>query len=67
MAKDVPYMLSVRNLPSLVNKIKIAQTPPKFTHEFLKSSLGFTTSSDRAVTKVLRSLGFLATDSRPTE
>ncbi len=44
MAKDMPYMTSIKNLSSILDKIKIAQTPPKFTHEFLKSSLGFSMS-----------------------
>jgi hypothetical protein len=67
MAKDIPYMQSVKNLPAILNRIKEAQTPPKFTHEFLKSNLGFSSSNDRAVIKVFKSLGFLASDSRPTE
>ncbi len=66
MAKDMPYLTSVRNLPSILSKIKIAQTPPKFTHEFLKSNLGFTSSSDRGVIQVLKALGFLSEDSTPT-
>jgi hypothetical protein len=59
-------MLSVNNLPLILDKIKTAGTPPKFTHDFLKSSLGFGGSRDRAVIKVLRQLGFLNAGSEPT-
>lgn len=67
MARDVPYLPSVKNLPQILDKLKIAQTPPKFTYEFLKSNLGFSSSNDRAVIQVLKALGFLSGDSRPTQ
>jgi len=66
MAKDMPYMQSVKTLPSILAKIKVAQTPPKFTHEFLRSNLGFNSSTDRPVIQVLKALGFLTADSTPT-
>ena len=66
MADDLPYMLGIKNLDSMLDKIKTAGTPPKFTVDFLKTSLGFTSSSDRGVIKVLRTLGFLASDGVPT-
>lgn len=66
MADDLPYMLGVRNLDKILDKIKTAGTPPKFTVDFLKTSLGFTSSGDRGVIKVLKTLGFLTPDSVPT-
>lgn len=66
MADDIPYMPSVKNLDDILRKIKVAQTPPKFTYDFLQSNLGFTSSNDRAIIKVLKQLGFLKSDSRPT-
>lgn len=66
MAKDIPYLASIKNLSSILDKIKVAQTPPKFTYEFLKSNLGFPSSSDRGVIQVLKALGFLSDDSTPT-
>lgn len=65
--RDLPYMTSVKNLADILRKIKVAQTPPRFTHEFLKAHLGFSSSNDRAVVKVLKALGFLTADARPTE
>ena len=36
---DLPYMASTKNLSSILKQIRTAQTPPRFTHEFLKSNL----------------------------
>ena len=63
---DIPYMVSVTNLPAILDRMRGAGTPPKFTHEFLKTSLGFSSSNDRGVIKVLKALGFLTSDSAPT-
>jgi Family of unknown function (DUF5343) len=66
MASDIPYMTSSKNLAAILQKIKSAGTPPKFTHEFLRSNLGFTSSGDRSVVRVLKGLGFLSPDAVPT-
>jgi len=68
MSQQVPpYMMGVKNINAIFTRIKEAGTPPKFTHEFLKSSLGFPSSSDRNVVSVLKSLGFLTSDGTPTD
>ena len=66
MAASFAYLLSVKNLASILAKIKAAGTPPKFTNEFLKANLGFASSSDRAVIGVLKALGFVTPDGTPT-
>jgi hypothetical protein len=66
MDKTFPYMASAKNLPAILAKIKSAGAPPKFTYEFLKSNLGFASSSDRTVIGVLKALGFLSGDGTPT-
>lgn len=60
-------MPSVMNLHAIFDKIQSAGTPPKFTHDFLKSTLGFGSSNDRAIIKILRQLGFLTADGTPTQ
>lgn len=67
MPADIPYMPSVVNLHAIFDKIQSAGTPPKFTHDFLKSTLGFGSSNDRAIIKILRQLGFLTADGTPTQ
>lgn len=66
MPAEIPYMLSQGGIKKIFAKIQSAGTPPKFTHEFLKTTLGFSSSNDRAIIKVLRQLGFVDTDSKPT-
>jgi hypothetical protein len=66
MARDLPYLASVKRLPDILRKMKAAQTPPKFTHDFLANNLGFKGSGDRPIIQVLKSLGFLSTNSIPT-
>ncbi len=65
MAADLPYMTAVGNVPSILDKIRGAGTPPKFNIEFLKSTLGFTSSQDRPFPKILKQLGFLNADGTP--
>ena len=64
---DFPYMNSVGSLPAILERIKGAGAPPRFTHEFLRASLGFTSSSDRPIIAVFRQLGFLTSDGTPTD
>ena len=65
MTTDLPYMSAVGNVPSILEKIRGAGTPPKFTLEFLKTSLGFTASQDRSFPRILKQLGFLNADGTP--
>jgi hypothetical protein len=66
MDKSFPYVASVKNLPEILAKIKSAGAPPRFTYEFLKSNLGFGSSTDRPLIGVLKGLGFLTADGTPT-
>lgn len=66
MALPKSYLTSTKNLSTMLNAIKTAQAPEKFTHKFL-ASLEFTSSNDRLVIGVLKALGFLSDDGRPTQ
>ncbi|WP_141564538.1 DUF5343 domain-containing protein [Mycolicibacterium palauense] len=59
------YLLSTKNLGDILTKIVDGVAPPKFTTEHLKS-LGFGSSTDRAVIPLLKDLGFLSPDGVPT-
>ncbi len=61
---NVPYMPSVKNLNSILSKIQKAAVPERFTHEFLKD-LGFKSSNDQAISKILKYLGFLSPSGEP--
>lgn len=66
MALPKSYLTSTKNLSSMLNAIKTAQAPDKFSQKFL-ATLGFTSSNDRLIIGVLKSLGFLADDGKPTQ
>ena len=65
MESEVPYMPSVTNLSKILDAIQRAGAPEAFGLDFLKD-LGFTSSNDRAVIKLLKFLGFLETSGKPT-
>lgn len=67
MATDLPYMPSVGNVAAILEKIRGAGTPPKFTVEFVKSTLGFTGSQDRSFPRMLKQLGFIGNDGVPLQ
>lgn len=64
MDPNVPYLLSVTNLPGILDKIQGAGVPEVFNRDFLKD-LGFTGSQDRPVVKILKYLGLLDPAGRP--
>jgi len=64
MDQDIPYMPSIKNLHSILDAIQRAAVPEAFNVDFLKD-LGFTSSSDRPVTKLLKFLGMLDSANRP--
>lgn len=61
---DVPYMPSLKNLHKILDKIQHAAVPEAFTYEFLRD-LGFSSSNDRSILKILKYLGFLDASGRP--
>lgn len=64
MDTNVPYMPSVTNLSKILNAIQKAGVPEVFNLDFLKD-LGFTSSNDRPVIKVLKYLGMLDSSGHP--
>ncbi len=64
MDTNVPYMPSVTNLQKILDAIQKAGVPEVFNLDFLKD-LGFTSSNDRPVIKVLKYLGMLDPSGHP--
>src|SRR5205807_2386823 len=64
MNTDVPYMISAKNLPAILDKVQKAGVPDAFGLDFLRD-LGYTSSNDRGVIKVLKYLGMLDDSGRP--
>lgn len=66
MALTESYLQSTKNLPSIMDAIQAAGVPDKFSYEFLKT-LGFSSSNDRSIIAVLKSLGFIDGSGKPLE
>lgn len=65
MSLPTSYLTSTKNLEPVLNAIRTAKAPSKFTQAFLES-LGFKSSSDRLIVGVLKSLGLLGVNGEPT-
>lgn len=67
MTLPTSYLTSAKNLSGIFAAIKSAQAPSKFNTRFLVN-LEFKSNADRLVIGVLKSLGFLTSDTAaPTE
>jgi hypothetical protein len=60
------YLTTVKNLEGVLSAIQQAKAPERFTVRFLES-LGFKSNSDRLVLGVLKALGFLDDQGKPTD
>lgn len=65
MGLSSKYTVAAGRLPDLFAKIRDGQAPDLFTRQLLKD-WGFTSSHDRAAIPLLKELGFLSPDGRPT-
>jgi hypothetical protein len=67
MADYPPFMNAYGLLARILEKIKQAKTPDRFTVDFLSTKLGFPSGSARAFIPVAKRLGLLSSDGSPTE
>lgn len=65
MALPTAYLNTVGNLSGILEAIKGAKAPSRFTQKFLVG-LGFASAGDRPVIGVLKALGFLNEGGAPT-
>lgn len=60
------YALKLNAIPDYFDAIKNAQAPDRFSTRFLEG-LGFKSTNDRLVIGVLKDLGFIDSDGKPTQ
>lgn len=60
------YLITTKNLESVINAILTARAPERFTYKFLED-LGFKSSNDRLYINLFKSLGLLDESGTPTE
>ncbi len=66
MPISLSYLLALKNIPTLFDKIASAKVPDKFTHQFLQTTIGLKSTSDRLLIPLLRNLGFIDQSGTPT-
>lgn len=64
---NLPYLVSASVTTKILEKIKEATTPSRFTQNYLSTTLGFTGANEKAFISFAKSLGFIDAQSVPTE
>ena len=67
MTINLPYVQAHSNINKVLEKIKNASLPPRFTQDYLSTKLGIKSSSAKPVIPFLKRTGFLGSDGVPTE
>ena len=67
MADYPPFMNAYGLVPKILEKIREAKTPDRFTQDFLGTKLGFTGGSAKAFIPLAKRLGLLGSDGTPTD
>jgi len=60
------YVLPTNRIPEIFDRIRDGQAPERFSQQLLKD-WGFTSSNDKAFIPLLKALGFLTSDGKPTQ
>jgi hypothetical protein len=66
MALSDAYLSQVKNLSQILQAIRQAQPPERFTHKFLEG-LDFKSTNDRGIIGVLKALGFIDESGTPKQ
>lgn len=65
MPVSLPYLASNKNVGALFDSIASAKVPPKFTQDFLQTTIGLKGTNDRSLIPLLRTMGFLDQSGTP--
>src|SRR5258706_9727016 len=66
MADYPPFMNAYGSIPKILEKIKVAKAPERFTQDFLGTELGFPGGSRQPFIPLAKRLGLLGSDGTPT-
>lgn len=67
MATKLPYVAQPSIVEKILDKIKEAKAPDRFTPDFLTTVLGFKGGNNRQFIPLAKKMGFLNSDGTPTE
>jgi len=66
MPENLPYVTTVGTLERLLEKIKTASVPDRFTQDFLATKLAMKGGTANSMIPFLKKMGFLGSDGTPT-
>lgn len=67
MATKLPYVNQPGSMVKILEKVRSAKTPDRFTHDFLETKLGFKGGNYRQFIPLAKKLGLLGSDGSPTD
>jgi len=67
MASKLPYVNQPGSIVKILEKVREAQTPERFTGDFLQTKLGFRGGNYQQFIPFAKKLNLLGTDGRPTD
>lgn len=67
MSSKLAYVAQPGSIAKIFEKVRHAQTPERFTGDFLETKLGFRGGNYRQFIPLAKKLGFLGSDGRPTD
>ena len=67
MKTKLPYISYPACIPRILNKIKEAQTPERFTYDFLETKLGFKGGNYSQFVSLAKKIGLINKDGTPTD
>jgi hypothetical protein len=67
MAKNLPYVTTVRTLERMLEKITQAAVPERFTQDFVATKLSMKGGTPRAIIPFIKKMGLVAGDGTPTD
>lgn len=67
MAEHPPYLANPGTIKKVLDKVKSASTPERFTADFLSAKLGLKGGTPRAAIPYLKKIGLIGSDGVPTD
>ncbi|GLZ87128.1 hypothetical protein Pres01_31790 [Metapseudomonas resinovorans] len=67
MAENLPYSTAVGTLENMLEKIKTASVPERFTRDFVSTKLAMKGGTAASCIPFIKKMGFVGTDGTPTD
>jgi hypothetical protein len=67
MAENLPYGTSIGTLENMLEKLKAASVPERFTQDFVSTKLGMKGGTAASCIPFIKKMGFVASDGSPTD